>query len=80
MQSYKTITVILVASIFIMLAGCSSAERRSAKAATKTYKSQTELNERKMKLVNQYQDCIKKSTTPEESESCDSYLRAAEGL
>ena len=80
MQLFKTITIILVVLSFITLASCSSAERRSSRAATKTYKSQTELNERKMKLVDQYQACIKKSKTAEESENCDSYLRAAEGL
>lgn len=87
MQLFRTITIIMVALTFITLASCSSAERRASRAEVKTYESQTktyesqlELNKRKMKLVDEYQDCIKKSKTAEESENCDSYLRAAEGL
>ncbi len=80
MQLFRTTTIILVALTFITLAGCSSAERRSSRAQIKAYDSQSELNKRKMKLVDQYQGCIKKSKTAEESEDCDSYLRAAEGL
>ncbi len=80
MQLFKTITIILVSLTFITLTSCSNAERRASKAQTKTYESQLELNKRKMKLVDEYQACIKKSKTAEESEDCDSYLRAAEGL
>jgi len=80
MHLFKTVTIIMVALTFITLASCSSAERRSSRAQIKAYDSQSELNKRKMKLVDQYQACIKKSKTAEESEDCDSYLRAAEGL
>ena len=46
----------------------------------KAAKSQIELNERKMEIVDNYEKCVEKSTTDEEQAKCEAMLKAAQGL
>jgi hypothetical protein len=43
-------------------------------------KSQVEINERKMDIVDRYEACIEKAETAEEQATCEAQLKAAEGL
>lgn len=72
-STFKAMSILITAGSFMILAGCTSAENKS-------YKSQTELNERKMKIVDNYEKCIQKSTTEEEQAKCEAMLKGAEGL
>jgi hypothetical protein len=70
----------LAVIISAMLAACSSAERRASRSQVSVNKSQTELNERKMKIVDEYEKCVDKSSGEEELAKCDAKLKGAEGL
>ena len=69
----KALSIAAIISSFIFLAGCSSPEKRAAR-------SQIEINDRKMEIVDRYEACIKKSETAEEQVICEQQLKAAEGL
>lgn len=71
--TFKTVSIIVTVSSFIFLAACSSPE-------TKAHKSQVEINDRKMDIVDRYEACIKKAETAEEQATCEQQLKAAEGL
>jgi hypothetical protein len=70
----------LAVIISAMLAACSSAERRASRSQVSVNKSQTELNERKMKIVDEYEKCVEKSSGEEELAKCEAKLKGAEGL
>jgi len=72
-STFKTIFITVIASSFMVLVGCST-------PAEKAHNSQTELNERKMEIVDKYEACIEKSTSDEEQAKCEAMLKAAEGL
>lgn len=64
-----------------MLAGCSTPEERAAEAQERTYKAQEQNVKERLKLVGQYQECVKQAATDSAKvEACDSYLKAAEAL
>lgn len=72
-STFKTMGILITAASFIILAGCTSAEN-------KNYKSQTDLNDRKMELANKYEACVQKSTSEEEQAKCEAMLKGAEAL
>ena len=73
-------TFCLAVLISILVAACSSAERRASRSQVSVNKSQTELNERKMKIVDEYEKCVDKSSGEEELAKCEAKLKGAEGL
>ena len=73
MSTFKTISLLVIASSFMVLAGCTSAENKS-------HNSQTDLNQRKIEIVDKYEKCVEKSTTEEEQAKCEALLKGAEGL
>jgi uncharacterized protein YcfL len=78
MQVLKTFCLAVLISILV--AACSSAERRASRSQVSVNKSQTELNERKMKIVDEYEKCVEKSSGEEELARCEAKLKGAEGL
>ena len=47
----------------------------------KAYKAQEKVHKERLKLVDEYQKCLKKAGEDKEKiEACDQYLRAAEAL
>jgi len=72
-STFKALAIAVIVSNFVFLAGCSSPEKKAAK-------SQVEINERKMEIVDRYEACIKKAETAEEQATCEQQLKAAEGL
>jgi hypothetical protein len=72
-SAFKIIYITVIASLLMVLAGCTSAEN-------KAHKSQTEMNERKMEIAENYEKCIQKSTTEEEQAKCEALLKGAEAL
>ena len=73
MPTFKTISILFIASSIMALVGCAS-------SADQAFDSQTELNERKMQVAKDYEKCVKKSTTEEEQSKCEALLKAAEAL
>lgn len=71
--TFKALFIAATISSFVFLAGCSSPEKKAAK-------SQVEINERKMEIVDRYEACIKKAETAEDQATCEQQLKAAEGL
>ena len=63
-----------------LLVGCSSAERRAQRSEVDVNKSQVELNERKLEIVDDYEKCIDKSGSDEDRAKCEAKLKAADGL
>ena len=78
MSIFRTLCIAIIVSG--LLTACSSAEKRAYRSQADTNKSQTELNERKMKIVDDYEKCVNKSKTSEELAKCEALLKGAEGL
>ena len=72
----------LAATIFVgLLAACSSPEERAADAQRRSYEAQEKVAKKRLELVDKYQECVKAAAGDNlKSESCNSYLRAAEAL
>ena len=50
-------------------------------AQDKAYKSETEVNEERLELIEKYKDCMKEADKEKEKEAeCEPYLKAAEAL
>jgi hypothetical protein len=70
----KLLRIFLVVIVAGMISACSSAERRNTK-------SQTKINNEKIKLSEEYQKCMKKTDGDKDKEAeCEKYLKAAEAL
>ena len=70
----KLMRIFLVVIVAVMMSACGSAERKANKA-------QAELNNEKVKLSEQYQECMKKAEGDMDKEAeCEKYLKAAEAL
>ena len=78
MSIFKTFCIVIIVSGLVT--ACGSAERSAHRSQADANKSQTELNERKMEIVNDYEKCVKKSETEEGLAKCEALLKAAEGL
>ena len=64
-----------------LLAACSTPEEDAAKAQKRSYDAIGAVAEERLKLVDEYRECVKASGGDEiKVEACDSYLRAAEAL
>jgi hypothetical protein len=70
----KLLRVFLVVIVVAMMSACGGAEKRA-------HKSQTEINKEKLKLSEEYKNCMKKAKgDPEKEAGCEQYVRAAEAL
>jgi len=70
-----------VATLTGLLVACASPEERAAEAQERSYKAQESVANRRLKLVDQYQACVKDAGgNQQKAAACDSYLRAAEAL
>ena len=78
MTVFKAVFTAMV--VGTLLAGCSSAQRRAQRSQTDVNKSQVELNERKLEIVDDYEKCIDKSGSDEDRAKCEAKLKAADGL
>lgn len=73
--------LIVCAGVLAALAGCSSPQDRAARAQERSYEAQEEVAQERLKLVDQYQECVEDAAgDTQKTEACDSYLRAAEAL
>jgi hypothetical protein len=71
------ITIVLLG----VLTGCASPEEKAAKAQQQSYEAQGAVAKERLKLVDQYRDCVTASGDDAvRIEACDSYLKAAEAL
>ena len=78
MSAFKTLFVAVIA--VSLLTACSSAEKRAHRSQAETNQSQTELNERKMKIVDDYEKCVEKSNSEEDRAKCEALLKGAQAL
>ncbi len=70
----KSIYIFLLAFAVGMTLACSTPQ-------DKAYKAQEKVHKERLKLVDEYQKCLKKAGEDKEKiEACDQYLRAAEAL
>ena len=70
----KTFYILLVVAIAGFAFGCASPQDRA-------YKAQEGVHKERLKLVSEYQKCLKKAGSDKAAiEACDSYLKAAEAL
>lgn len=70
----KSIYIFLLASIVGLTLACSSPQ-------DKAYTAQEKVHKERLKLVEQYQKCLKKAGEDKQKiEACDQYLKAAEAL
>ena len=74
---FKTLIILVVASS--LMTACSS-KRSVRKSEIEANKTQTELNERKMEIVDDYEKCVKKSDTDAELAKCEAMLKGGQGL
>jgi hypothetical protein len=78
MSVLKPLVIAIIATSLVT--ACSSAERRAYRSQTDANKSQVEMNDRKMDLVNDYEKCIDKSSSDEGRDKCEAKLKGAQGL
>ena len=77
----KRIILFMVGLAMVFTLACSSAERRAQRAERRHYDSATEVNQERLRLVDEYKKCINKAGADrDKSEACDQYLKAAEAL
>lgn len=77
MRNILTVSIIAVG----LLAGCSSPAEDAAKAQEKAFQAQEDVARQRLKLVEQYQDCVKEAEGDKiKKEACQSFLNAAEAL
>ena len=70
----KLFSVFLIFIVLLLTFACSNPQDRA-------YKAQEGIHKERLKLVDQYQKCIKKAGPDKAKvEACDQYLRAAEAL
>ena len=70
----KLINVFLVFTVLLLTLACSNPQDRA-------YKAQEGVHKERLKLVDQYQKCLKKAGSDKvKVEACDQYLKAAEAL
>ena len=74
---FKTLLVVVIASN--LMTACSS-KRSVRKSEIEANKTQTELNERKIEIMDDYEKCVKKSDTDAETAKCEALLKGAQGL
>lgn len=78
-MQYVTVAACVVLMGFA--GACSSPHKDAARAQEKSHQAQEDVAKQRLKLVDQYQSCVKKASgDAEKIEACDSYLRAAEAL
>jgi hypothetical protein len=76
-MTLRLINVVIAASILCAL-GCSSGVEKAQKDS---YEAQGNVANERLKLIEQYQKCVKEAADDTaKSEACDSYLKAAEAL
>jgi len=64
-----------------LLTACSSPQDRAAEAQEGSYEAQEKVAQERLKLVNQYQSCVKDAAGDQQkAAACESYLKAAEAL
>ena len=70
----KLISVFLIFMVLLLTLACSNPQDRA-------YKAQEGIHKERLKLVDQYQKCLKKAGSDKAKvEGCDQYLKAAEAL
>ena len=74
---FKTLLVVVVACS--LMTACSS-KRSVRKSEIEANKTQAELSERKMEIVDDYEKCVKKSDTDADLAKCEAMLKGAQGL
>ena len=80
-ESMRLCKIAICITCLGLLAGCGSPESRAARAQERSYDAMGEVAKERLRLVEQYQDCVVESAGDEQRiEACDSYLRAAEAL
>ena len=71
--------LILVATM--SLVACGGAQRSASRAQANSYKASESVSKERLRLIDQYQKCVKDAKADEvKVEACDSYLKAAEAL
>jgi len=78
MPFFKTLCLAIIVSSLVT--ACSSAERRAYRSQAEVNESQTELNKRKLEIVDDYEKCVNKSKTAEDLTKCEALLKATQGL
>jgi hypothetical protein len=74
-------SVFLILIMFGVSTACSSAERSSARAQEDAAEAQEAVSEKRLELVEQYEDCMKDAEgDPGKQSGCDQYLKAADSL
>lgn len=71
----KSKVLLVLCSVFLLFCfGCASNQ-------DKAYKAQEKVHEKRINLVNQYEDCLKKADKEDTNKDvCEQYLKAAEAL
>jgi hypothetical protein len=78
MSVFKILFVAVIAAS--LATACNRAEKRAYRSQADANKSQVEMNDRKMDLVNDYEKCIDKSSSDEGRDKCEAKLKGAQGL
>lgn len=70
-----------VPALIGLLAACTTPQERAADAQAGAYEAQEGVAKQRLKLVDQYQACVKDAGgNQQKAAACESYLKAAEAL
>ena len=70
----KFIGILMLPVIALVLLSCASPQ-------DKAYKAEEKIHKERLKLIDEYQKCLKKAGEDKmKAESCEQYLKAAEAL
>ena len=77
----RIIAVSVALALVTLLAACSTPEERAAKSQERSYKAQEEVARERLRLVDEYQKCVKAAAgDAAKAEACETYLKAADAL
>jgi cytochrome oxidase Cu insertion factor (SCO1/SenC/PrrC family) len=71
----------LIVAATVSLVACGGAQRKASRAQAQSYKASESVSKERLRLVDQYQKCVKDAKNDSvKVEACDTYLKAAEAL
>ena len=74
----KLIVGVFIVFMAVMHMGCSNPHKEAARASTDASKSETNVNEQKAKILDDYRKCLNKNKSDEEA--CAAYKKALDSM
>lgn len=77
-MAHKVIVGVCIVLLVVVQMGCSNPHKEAARAATDASKAETEVQNQKAKILEDYRKCLNKNKSDEEA--CASYKKALDSM